>query len=386
MKKNEKKYPGVYEDKKNGTYYVTTKAKCLDGIYVSVIKRGFKTAPKAYAWKNEERVRLQNTYSTTINNNKTEFEKLFESFIERRKNNGLAVTSLRADKYKCDLYILPFFKDKTIGKITNFDIQTYKEYLGKQSQLNGESKNKVLSLILSFFDYLVLFNYIKSERYNDYKRILERFSTRDVKPSGCRGVYGPEEFEVFISTFTQENEYKYKLLFEFIFQTGCRNCESRSVWVEDFNFITNEVRVHSGVSNKTGSGKVERLEYLKTNSEKLIKLPTKLANRIQEWIIKNDLKAKDYVFFGAAGPSEPASANATQKCAAKHFKMIDLPPIRIHDLRHSHVCNLLEADVDPKMVAERVGHNDVNTTINIYNHVTKKKSEKLNNVIETIFS
>lgn len=41
---------------------------------------------------------------------------------------------------------------------------------------------------------------------------------------------------------------------------------------------------------------------------------------------------------------------------------------RIHDLRHSHATHLLEANVHPKVVAERLGHRDIETTLNIYSH------------------
>ena len=45
--------------------------------------------------------------------------------------------------------------------------------------------------------------------------------------------------------------------------------------------------------------------------------------------------------------------------------------IRFHDLRHTHATLLLEAGISPKVIQERLGHEDIRTTMNIYSHMTK---------------
>lgn len=48
---------------------------------------------------------------------------------------------------------------------------------------------------------------------------------------------------------------------------------------------------------------------------------------------------------------------------------MDLPRIRLHDLRHTHASHLILAGVNVKAVQERLGHSDVVVTLNIYSHV-----------------
>ena len=43
-----------------------------------------------------------------------------------------------------------------------------------------------------------------------------------------------------------------------------------------------------------------------------------------------------------------------------------------HDLRHTHATLLLEADVNVKVIQEHLVHSNINTTLNIYSHVSKK--------------
>jgi len=46
-----------------------------------------------------------------------------------------------------------------------------------------------------------------------------------------------------------------------------------------------------------------------------------------------------------------------------------LPEMRFHDLRHTMATILLESDVHPKKVQERLGHSSIAITINTYSHV-----------------
>lgn len=48
---------------------------------------------------------------------------------------------------------------------------------------------------------------------------------------------------------------------------------------------------------------------------------------------------------------------------------LDLPTIRLHDLRHTHATLALKAGVHPKVVSERLGHATVGITLDLYSHV-----------------
>lgn len=54
----------------------------------------------------------------------------------------------------------------------------------------------------------------------------------------------------------------------------------------------------------------------------------------------------------------------------------DLPHITVHGFRHTHCCLLFESGASLKQVQDRLGHTDINTTMNIYNHVTKKQQDE----------
>jgi integrase len=47
-----------------------------------------------------------------------------------------------------------------------------------------------------------------------------------------------------------------------------------------------------------------------------------------------------------------------------------LPRTRFHDLRHTHATLLMQANVHPEIVSERLGHSTIAITMNTYSHVS----------------
>lgn len=64
---------------------------------------------------------------------------------------------------------------------------------------------------------------------------------------------------------------------------------------------------------------------------------------------------------------------------------VRLPKIRFHDLRHTHATILIQQNVNVKLISERLGHSDIETTLNTYSHVLpdmqKSVSDKLDKII-----
>lgn len=57
--------------------------------------------------------------------------------------------------------------------------------------------------------------------------------------------------------------------------------------------------------------------------------------------------------------------------------------IRLHDLRHSHASMLVEMGFSPLEIANRLGHEKIETTLNTYSHLYPDKQEKLADRLDT---
>jgi len=53
-----------------------------------------------------------------------------------------------------------------------------------------------------------------------------------------------------------------------------------------------------------------------------------------------------------------------------------LPPIRLHDLRHTHATLALRAGIHPKVISERLGHATISITLDTYSHAIPAMQEE----------
>lgn len=91
----------------------------------------------------------------------------------------------------------------------------------------------------------------------------------------------------------------------------------------------------------------------------------------------------DFVFTNQDGsPINPKRLSTQINRLSKRLNI----PIRFHDLRHIHSTMLLEADVNIKVIQQRLEHNDISTTLNVYSHLTPKLEEAAINKFEEKFN
>jgi integrase len=66
---------------------------------------------------------------------------------------------------------------------------------------------------------------------------------------------------------------------------------------------------------------------------------------------------------------DPINPDGWSGTFERHVRRAGLPPIRLHDLRHTHATLMLAAGVNPKVASERLGHHSAAFTLDVYAHV-----------------
>lgn len=79
------------------------------------------------------------------------------------------------------------------------------------------------------------------------------------------------------------------------------------------------------------------------------------------------ISGRNYVFLGR--DVRELDPQWVSKRFRTLVKKADLPPIRLHDLRHTHASHLLEAGANVKAVQERLGHAYPGFTMDTYVHL-----------------
>lgn len=86
----------------------------------------------------------------------------------------------------------------------------------------------------------------------------------------------------------------------------------------------------------------------------------------------------DLVFPRAEGsPQDPDRIAKRFGRVVRRFQRegLQIREVRFHDLRHTHATLLLEEGFDARYVSERLGHDSVRTTLDLYGHVTSKRRQ-----------
>jgi integrase len=82
----------------------------------------------------------------------------------------------------------------------------------------------------------------------------------------------------------------------------------------------------------------------------------------------------------------PYAPNSFSSTFRKMLRQTTLPPIRFHDLRHTHATLLLRQGIHPKVVSERLGHSTIGITLDIYSHVLPGMQEEAAARLDSVFT
>ncbi len=200
-------------------------------------------------------------------------------------------------------------------------------------------------------------------------------------------VYPPEMIQQLL--YTAEGTDMYLPVF-LLAMVGLRRGELLALRWSDIDFKNNILKVRRNMVNG------ENGCIIKAPKSEAGVRDIHLGNDVMDVLRKERIKYMDDVFNYGEGfqnlnlvirqkdgsPYKPDSM--TQKWA-KFLKAHNLPRIRLHDLRHSNATALIQAGVNPRVVQQRLGHSDVNVTLNTYTHVLPEMdmeaAEKLDEVI-----
>ena len=59
-----------------------------------------------------------------------------------------------------------------------------------------------------------------------------------------------------------------------------------------------------------------------------------------------------------------------------------MKPRVFHTLRHTHASNMIDVDLNIKIIQKRLGHASINITLDTYGHIFKHEKDKEINALE----
>ena len=346
------------KDPKTGKWLIQYRYTDWQGIRKKSTKRGFATKREAEEWL---RSFLQ-TQQADFNMNFENFLKLYYEDMRPR----LREHTMRTKKYIIDLKIMPYFAQKSINSITPADIRKWQNELMMQnySQTYLRTINNQLTAI---FNYAV--------RYYDLKNNPCRKAGSMGKNKADEMLFWTkEEFSRFIDGIMDKQ--KSYVAFMTLFWTGMRLGELLALTPADIDFENKTISISKSYQRIDGKDVITPPKTQKSN--RVITVPDFLLADIKDYMNSvYCLESTDRLFQVTKYFMEHEMQRGIKNSGVKR--------IRIHDLRHSHCALLFEMGITPLEVADRLGHERVETTLNIYAHIYPNKQKKLSDKLEKIY-
>ena len=338
------------KDKKTGKWLIQYRYTDWQGKRRKSTKRGFATKREAEEW-------LRNFLITQ----KADFDMKFEDFWKMYcadMETRLREHTMRTKKYIVELKILPYFGDKRVNDITAADIRQWQNELIKMgySPTYLKTINNQLSAI---FNYAV--------RYYDLKsNPCVKAGSMGKSKAEEMDFWTGEEFRKFIDSVM--NKRLSYMAFMILYWTGMRLGELLALNPKDVDL---EKRTISITKSYQRLGKKDVITPPKTSkSKRVITIPEFLAADIKDYMDNlYDLQEDDRLF--------PITKYYLEHEMQRGIKESGVKRIRVHDLRHSHASMLIELGFSPLEIANRLGHEKVETTLNTYAHLYPNKQTKL---------
>lgn len=347
--------------KKNGStwYYILELGKDLNGKRKQKKKRGFKTKKEAQnALIEVENELLKGTY---IEPTKLILSEYMKEWLEDKKTKVRPSTH-QTYKWLVEKHIIPAIGHFEMVKLTPLIIQQLYNRMINENVLSDENIQKIHTLINDALK--------RAERWGMITKNVAALVDRPKASKKEIHVWDIDEVKTFLSYAESERLYP---AFHLALTTGMRQGEILGLRWKDVNFHEHSLHIlqtlsHDGktlsIGTKTRAGMrridlpAETVDVLQ-NHKKLIEQEKEDADDIYQ---NNDL----VICTTIGTPVSPSNLSRTYRAIIKRS---GLSPIRFHDLRHTHATLLLKQGVNPKIVAERLGHADIRITLDTYSHL-----------------
>jgi len=349
----------------------------VTGKQININKRGFKTKKSAQLFFAREQLNLENKTRYKAKNENITYGELFYRWFETYKYTVKVSTYVKTEQLFGN-NILPVFGDLKIKNISS-------DYL--QKQLNKWHKKfaqyrKVYNYCCKVFDYAVLHGFIE---YNPKQRVVVPTIKLDYGIKKREKLfYSKDELKAFLNAVKESSSFQWFAFFRLLAFSGMRKGEMHALTWSDIDLkgklLTVSKTLAYGEKNKL------IIQSPKTkSSNRIISLDNITVQILQQWK-KEQAKLLFAFGFNAINPKQLVFSkidtnkylyfNAPRTELIKVCKRYKLPTIHIHGFRHTHCSLLFDSGLSVKQVQARLGHSDIETTMNIYAHVTKDSFDK----------
>jgi len=344
----------AYKMEQRGTWYCKFCYTDWSGAHKQKKKEGFRTKRDALDFEREFLVRSRNDCEL-------QFRDVVKLYLEDCRPR-LKPTTMRTKETMLRGQILPYFANCAVSKITPALIRSWQNELIRKGFAPTYQK-ALHNQASSVFNFAVKYY---------------RLSNNPCKLAGSIGkkqaegmaIWTPAEFSRFLEGLGDKPASRAAFLL--LFWTGIRSGELLALTAADFDFAAGTLSITKNYARQSGEDLI--LSPKTPKSRRVVTLPDFLVEALE-----------GYVAARPEGRLFPKTKHFLYHEMQRGCGQAGLPPIRVHDLRHSHASFLIEKGFSPLLIAERLGHENIQTTLQIYSHLYPNKQQEVARQIQAFY-
>ena len=327
-------------------------------------RRGFKTQKEAKKAERELLLSIEEN-GFTDHSSKPTFKEVADLWLDSYETTVKPTTYQNTKNY-LNAIIEHHFKDIRIESVSVAMMQKIVIKLSKKyvTYLN------YLSIINRVFKYAVHLDIVQT---NPVDRIIR---PKQQKLRKEKIALIKEELNQFLTLAKNDARPVLYTAWHILAYTGLRRGELLGLEWSDIDFKNKTISVSKTLV--TINGRLSTQKPKTKRSARTISLDDSTVQVLKDWkleqkklFFKFGIKSKDIVITNTKGGYFDFAhfRDELKYFLGKH----KLKQFSVHSLRHTHASLLFEAGIEPKTISDRLGHSNIQTTLDMYTHLNDKQ-------------
>jgi integrase/recombinase XerD len=247
-----------------------------------------------------------------------------------------------------------------------------------ESKRTAKTINTIVTAVSSFYEYSARLTDVKGPKVKrlvqgkkeNYKPFLHHISKSEASTKNILKLKEPKRLPEILTVDQVKqlsracNSLRDKLLVLMLYETGMRIGECLGLRHEDVKSWDKTIQVVPRGDNANGA-------RAKSYESRTIDISSDLIKLYTDYVVNEfDDIDSDYVFINIWGSDvgKPLAYSTVYTKFKRLSKKLSIP-FTPHIFRHTHATELLRSGWDASYVQKRLGHKDIQTTINTYAHL-----------------
>ncbi len=388
--------------KRGNTWEYRFEAARIEGKRKQISKGGFRTKKEAIEAGTKALAEYNNA-GISFTPSEISFSDYLDYWMENYAKPNVKYTTYIGYEKKIRLHIKPELGRYKLKALTPAILQ---EFINKK-YTEGYSRNTIAvfkGILSGSISYAVEpLGFIQSSPMQVVKLPSSRAKAQVPTRQKVKYCITKDQMQRILERFPEGHSCHIPL--QLAYRCGLRLGEAFALTWNDIDFTTNTLSINKQVQNINGfwtfaEPKYESVRKMKIDA-KLIDLlyrTRQVQKRAEEYYSSFyhhlTLNPLNQIIEGDGEPIELVNVRedgsyiqprVMQHAGRVIHYQLGIKEYDYHSLRHTHATILLEAGANPKDVQHRLGHKNIDVTLQIYTHVTEKMQDQTVGILDNLF-